>query len=171
MSLLLPDTGLLVWMVIIFAIVFFVLAKFGFPIITGMVERRSAHIEESLREAEVAREQVASLEKEKVRMLEQARLEQGRILREASESRDAIIAKARDEAAAEASKVFDDAKRRIDAERENALSDIRQQVAALSVAVAGKVVRKELSDASSNADFLDSLLGEASRAELDNRKG
>lgn len=166
MSLLLPDTGLLVWMVLIFAIVFFVLAKFGFPIITGMVERRSAHIEESLREAEAAREQLAALEKEKAKMLEDARLEQGRILREASESRDAIIAKAKDEAVAEASKVFDENKRRIDAEKESALSDIRQQVAALSVAVAGKVVRKELSDSSSNAAFLDALLDEASGAEL-----
>lgn len=171
MSLLLPDTGLLAWMVIIFAVVFFVLAKFGFPIITGMVERRSAHIEESLREAEAAREQVAALEKEKEKMLEDARLEQGRILREASESRDAIIEKAKSEAAAEASKVFEDARKRIDAEKENALSDIRGQVATLSVAVAGKVVRRELSDASSNDAFLDALLDEASGAELESRKG
>jgi len=162
MSLLLPDTGLLVWMVIIFAIVFLVLAKFGFPIITGMVERRNSHIEESLREAEAAREQVESLEKQKARMIEEARLEQGRILREASESRDAIIEKAKSEAALEASKVYDDAKRRIDAEKENALSDIRRQVAELSVAVAGKVVRKELSESSVNGDFLDSLIDEAS---------
>lgn len=58
MSLVTPDFGLLFWMVLIFGIVFFLLAKFGFPVITRMVEGRNAHIKDSLEQAETARQRV-----------------------------------------------------------------------------------------------------------------
>ena len=64
MNLLLPDSGLIIWMTIIFAIVFFVLAKFGFPMITGMVEKRRVRIEESIEAARKAEEAIANLDAE-----------------------------------------------------------------------------------------------------------
>ena len=71
MNLLLPDSGLIFWMTIIFAIVFFVLAKFGFPVITGMVEKRHKRIEYALEAARVAEEAIAHLNQEQERIMEQ----------------------------------------------------------------------------------------------------
>ena len=64
MNLMLPDSGLLFWMTIIFAIVFFILAKFGFPIITGMVEKRNKRIDDALEAARTAEEALARLSQE-----------------------------------------------------------------------------------------------------------
>ena len=69
MNLLLPDSGLLFWMTIIFAIVFFILAKFGFPIITGMVEKRSKRISDSLEAARIAETALANLQQEQEKLL------------------------------------------------------------------------------------------------------
>lgn len=102
MSLITPDFGLLFWMTLIFGIVFFVLAKFGFPAITGMVEKRSGKIEDSLRKADEAEKKLASIAREQERLLEEAHLEQSRILKEASEAREKIISTAREEASREA---------------------------------------------------------------------
>ena len=84
MNLLLPESGLLFWMTIIFAIVFFLLAKFGFPVITGMVEKRNQRINDSLEAARVAEEAIAHLTQEKERILEEPRQEQSCLLKEAA---------------------------------------------------------------------------------------
>ena len=73
MSLITPDSGLIVWMTLIFGLVFFLLAKFGFPMISGMVKARSEKIRESLREADEARAQLASIAQEQQRMIDEAR--------------------------------------------------------------------------------------------------
>lgn len=80
MNLMLPDSGLLFWMTVIFAIVFFILAKFGFPVITGMVEKRTRRIDEALKSAREAEESLAGLAKEQEEMMERARAEHARIL-------------------------------------------------------------------------------------------
>ena len=166
MSLITPDFGLLFWMVIIFGAVFFVLAKFGFPIITDMVHKRSDHIADSLKAAEQATEQLAGLAEEQKRMIEQTRLEQSRILKEASDARDRIISQAKEEAAEEASKLIAHARVEIAAERESALRDIRRQVAMISLEVAEKVVRRDLSDQSEQLALMDRLVDEAAKARL-----
>ena len=75
MNLMLPDSGLIFWMTIIFAIVFFILAKFGFPIITGMVDRRTKRIDDAIAAARQAEESLAGLAKEQERLLEEAKAE------------------------------------------------------------------------------------------------
>ena len=84
MSLVTPDFGLLFWMVIIFGVVFFLLAKFGFPVITSMVRKRSDHIEESLKKAQAAQTALENLTEEGRKIIEEARAEQGRILKDAT---------------------------------------------------------------------------------------
>ena len=163
MSLVTPDFGLLFWMVLIFGIVFFILAKFGFPMITGMVDKRRERIEDSIAKAKEAEERLASLADEQARMIEQTRLEQNRILNEAAEVRDRIVAQAKEQASEEASKIIDHAKVEIAAERETALRDIRRQVAILSVDVAEKIVRKDLGTDAGQMELIDKLLDEASR--------
>ena len=161
MNLVTPDSGLLFWMVIIFGIVFFILWKFGFPIITDMVEKRSAHIDDSLKLAQEAEKRMQDLAREQAELIEKTRLEQNRILKEATQSRAAIIAKAEEEAAQRADKLLEKARTEIAAEKESALRDIRLEVARLSVGIAEKVIRKDLSTDEAQMQYLDRLVDEA----------
>ncbi|MBR5076407.1 MAG: F0F1 ATP synthase subunit B [Bacteroidales bacterium] len=168
MSLITPDFGLLFWMVVIFGIVFFLLAKFGFPVITKAVQKRSDHIADSLKAADEAQAQLANMAQEQAKMIEETRLEQSRILKEASEAREKMIAQAKADASAEAAKLLEHAKVEIAAERESAIRDIRRQVAMISVEVAEKIVRKDLDAAGGQQDLLDRLVEEASQAQIPN---
>lgn len=165
MSLLMPDSGLLFWMVLIFAVVFFVLAKWGFPVVTSMVEKRKEYIGNSLKLAKEADEKMADLMKEQARIISEARSEQNRILKEAAEARDNIIKQAQEQARDEAAKLLAEAKVQIHAEKESAMSEIRSQVAMLSVNVAEKVIRKTLSENKEQMALIEKLVDESSKAE------
>ena len=162
MNLMLPDSGLLFWMTIIFAIVLFILAKFGFPMITGMVEKRNRRINDSLEAARRAEEAIASLNEEQDRIMAQTRAEQARLMKEASQERERMMAKAAQEAREEAQKIMEEARVRINEEKEAALRDVRREVALLSLAVAEKVVRKELSTEEGRNELVDKLVDELS---------
>jgi F-type H+-transporting ATPase subunit b len=163
MSLITPDFGLLFWMLIIFGVVFFLLAKFGFPLITGMVEKRNEHIRESLRAAEQARLNLENLAAEQQKLIEQTRVEQGRMIKEAADTRAAMLAEAREQAGAEAAKVMEKARAQIEAEKNDAIREIRSQLSTLSVAVAEKVVRKEMEDSEARKALLETLIDEATQ--------
>ena len=96
MSLLMPDSGLLFWMLFAFLVVFFILAKFGFPVITKMVNERKSYIDNSLIAAKQANEQLANLKAEGESILAKAHEEQARILYEAAKTREQIVAEAKD---------------------------------------------------------------------------
>ena len=160
MSLITPDFGLLVWMTLIFGIVFFVLAKWGFPMITDSVQKRADRINESIAKAREAEEKLRNLASEQEALVEKARKEQAAILKEAASSRDAMIEQAKVQARDEAAKILDQAKVQIAAEKESALRDVRKEVAVLSVAVAEKVLRKDLDDDSSRDELLGRLIDE-----------
>lgn len=162
MNLMLPDSGLLFWMTIIFAIVLFILAKFGFPMITGMVEKRNRRINDSLEAARRAEEAIASLNEEQERIMAQTRAEQARLMKEASQERERMMAKAAQEAREEAQKIMEETRVRINEEKEAALRDVRREVALLSLAVAEKVVRKELSTEEGRNELVDKLVDELS---------
>lgn len=160
MNLLLPESGLLFWMTIIFAIVFFVLAKFGFPVITGMVEKRSRRINESLEAARVAEEAIENLNRTKEQVLTETRTEQDRLMREAAAERDLFMQQAQAQAREEADRILMEAREKIRQEKEDALRDIRREVAVVSMAVAEKVLRKELSSDQGQQELLDRLVEE-----------
>ena len=156
----LPDSGLLFWMTIIFAIVFFVLAKFGFPIITGMVEKRAKRISDSLEAARTAEQALAHLQTEQERIISETRAQQNKLMQEAAAERDRMIAQAQDKAREEAQKIMDEARVRIQEEKEAAIKEVRKEVAVISLAIAEKVVRKELSTDDSQKALADRLLDE-----------
>lgn len=162
MSLITPDFGLLVWMTLIFGIVFFVLAKWGFPMITGSVEKRAQRINDSIKAAKEAEEKLRNLAEEQSRMIEETRQEQSRILKEAAASRDNIVEQAKVQAREEASRILDQARTQIAAEKESALRDVRKEVALLSVSVAEKVLKTSLSDGSEQSALVDRLVDEVS---------
>ena len=162
MNLLLPDSGLLFWMTIIFAIVFFLLAKFGFPVITGMVEKRTKRIDDAIDAAREAETRLRGLASEQEQLINEARAEHDRILNEAVAERDRMIAAAQEQARAEAGKIMDETRERIRQEKEAALRDIRREVASLSIAIAEKVVRKELSTDQGQQEMVDRMFDELS---------
>lgn len=159
-AILTPDFGLLFWMLIAFVLVFAVLAKFGFPVITGMVDERKKFIDESLRKAHEAAEKLANIQQESEAMVQQAREQQSAIIKDAGTVRDAIIAEAQNKAKAEAARIMEEANLQIEREKQAAIRDIRAQVAQLSVQIAEKVVRTNLSDDAQQMQLIDRMLDE-----------
>lgn len=166
MNLVTPDFGLLFWMVVIFGLVFFLLAKFGFPMITDMVDKRNAKIAQSLKDADEIQARMEAWTQEHARMLEQTHKEQLSILREAREMRAKMVSDAQKQAREEAEKILAQARTEIAAEKESALRDIRKEMGLLSVQVAEKILRRELSDTGSQRAFIDTLVDEANQADL-----
>lgn len=163
MSLITPDFGLIFWMTLIFAVVFFILAKFGFPMVTGMVDKRSERINESLRLAKEAEVRIAEISQEQKKLIEDANKEQARILKEATDERAKIIAQAKIDASQEAANLIAKARTEIEAEKESALRDIRRQVAMLSVDIAEKVIRKDLAADDESLALVDKMVDEMSK--------
>lgn len=159
-SILTPDLGLLFWMLLAFLVVFGVLVKFGFPAIINMVNSRKQYIDDSLKKAHEASARLENIQLEGEAMLQQARQKQAEILKEAADTRDAIVAKAQEQARHEAARLIEEAKADIAQAKSAALSEIRAQVAELSVSVAEKILRSELSDANRQMTTIDRLLDE-----------
>lgn len=161
MSLLTPDFGLLFWMIVSFGIVFFILAKFGFPVITKTVSDRKEYIQNSLDAAQKANEQLATIQQKSEELLNSAKAEQVKILKEAAETRDRIIAEAREQARLAGQKELNTIRQQIEAEKVQAISEIRSQVADISVNVAQKVLRNSLKDPKEQMSMIDRLVDEA----------
>ena len=160
MSLLLPDTGLLFWMLLAFGVVFFVLYKYGFPIITSMIDARKQYIDDALKGAKEANEKIANIEQQCNGLLEEARQKQVEILREATAAGEQIVKEAREKAAAEADKIIADAKLVIEQQREDALSAVREEAAKVAIAVAEKILRSELTDKERQQAYIGKLVDE-----------
>ena len=160
MSLLLPDSGLLFWMTLVFLVVFFILKKWGFPSIIKMVNERKEYIDESLAKAEEANLRLANIQKQGEELLMEAREKQAQILREASETRETIVGQAQEKAREESARILSEAKAEIESQKQAAIRDIRTQVAELSVQIAEKILHKELSGSAEQTQLIDSLLDE-----------
>lgn len=168
MSLITPDFGLLFWMAIVFLVVLGILWKFGFPVIVNMVNNRKAYIDESLRKAHEANEKLANIKAESEVLLQEAREKQAQILKEAAATRDAIVQKAQDKAHEEGNRLLSEAKIEIENQKRAAISDIRKQVATLSVEIAEKILREKLSSDKTQMDLIDRMLDEISNAPKNN---
>ena len=158
MSLLLPDSGLLFWMTIVFLVVFFILWRWGFPSIIKMVNERKNYIDESLAKAEEANLRLANIQKQGEELLMEAREKQAQILREASQTRDSIVEQAQEKAHEESARILSEAKAEIESQKQAAIRDIRSQVAELSVQIAEKILRKQLTTSAEQAQLIDNLL-------------
>lgn len=161
-AILTPDLGLLFWMLIAFLVVFGVLAKFGFPAIVNMVESRKAYIDESLRKAHEANEKLMNIQSEGEQILQEARERQAQILKEAAATRDSLVGQAQEKAREEGARIISEARAQIEAEKQNAIRDIRSQVATLSVQIAEKILRERLQGDAQQMQYVDKLLDEVS---------
>ena len=167
MSLITPDFGLLFWMTIVFLIVLGIVSKFGFKVIVKMVNDRKDYIDSSLQKAHEANKKLANIKVESDALLQEARERQAAILKEAAATRDAIVEKAQGKAHEESNRLLTEAKVEIENQRQAAVSDIRKQVATLSVEIAEKVLREKLGDEKTQMDLIERMLDEIS---LSNKK-
>jgi F-type H+-transporting ATPase subunit b len=161
MSLLTPDLGLLFWMLVSFLIVFGLLAKFGFPVITRMVGERRDYIGRSLKAAEEATHKLENVKQESLAILDDARLRQTEIVKKAIADGEQILRDAQQKAAAETEKQLEAARKSIELQKEKALSEISAHVAALSVDIAEKILRRQLEDKKKQEDFAFQMFEEA----------
>lgn len=156
-----PEAGLLFWMLLSFGVVFAVLAKFGFPIITKMVEDRNAYIEKSLDAAKEANKQLAQIKEQSEAILASAREEQVKILKDAESTRTRIINESKELARAEGLKELEELRKQMKLEKEDAIKDIRRQVADLSVDIAEKIIRNNLNSNTEQMAMIDRLIDES----------
>lgn len=162
MSLLVPDTGLLFWMCLSFGIVFFVLARYGFPVILNKVEERRVFIQKSLDDAITAKSMLVNIKSESDAILVRAREEQMKIIQEANQLKKSIIKSANDEARALTKRQIEGIRLEIQNEKESAMRDVRSQIALLSVDIAEKLVRSELKKDPAQMELINRLLNESS---------
>ncbi|MBR1513613.1 MAG: F0F1 ATP synthase subunit B [Bacteroidales bacterium] len=158
MDLFLPESGLVIWMLIAFLIVFVILAKAGWPMIMGAVEKRNAHISESLLAADEANKALAGIEQKKQETMAAAQAEQIRIMKESQELKAQVVEEAKLEARKEAEKIVADARLKIEKEQAEAMAQIKNEVIALSVDIAEKLLQRELSDKPSQSAYIEQLL-------------
>ena len=148
-----PGIGTFVWMLVSFGILAFILMKFGWPMILKSLDSREEAITNSLGEAAKAREEMKHLVAHNEELLHQAKLERDEIVRTAHQAGEEIIEKARVEASKEAARIVDAARENIQYEKMRAMTDLKNEVANLSIEIAEKLIRAELSD-KSKADAL-----------------
>ena len=155
-----PDAGLLFWMLLSFGVVFFVLAKWGFPVITRMVDDRKRFIDQSLEAARQANEKLAHIQSESEAILKQTREEQARILKEATLTRDQIIEEAREKARTEGARILEETRLHLEHEKDEVLRDIRRQTAELALEVAEKIMRNNLASERDHMELIERMVEE-----------
>ena len=137
------------------------LKKFAWKPILDAVNEREASINDSLKAAERARQEMKNLQADNEKILNEARAERERIVKEATDMKNKIVSDASDLAKVEANKMIESARAQIDAEKQSAISQIKTQVAELSVEIAEKLLRKELAEESKQQKLIDALLDDA----------
>jgi len=162
MGLVTPELGTFVWMFIAFATVFFLLKKFAWSSIVDAIEERNDSIKEALLSAESAKEEMAKLQADNQKILKEARRERENMLKEAKELGEQIVSEAKRKATEEAEKVVEAARQSIEIDKAAALSEIKTQVASLSVEIAEKVLRHQFEDDQQQKDYFKELMKEVS---------
>jgi F-type H+-transporting ATPase subunit b len=152
--------GLFVWQLILFVALVLLLHKFAWKPILNSVNEREDGIKNALDEAENARKEMQNLNADNERILKEARAQRDTLLKEAREMKEGIISEAKNEAQAQATKIVAQAQETIQAEKQAAITDLKNQVAELSVGIAEKVVRGELSDKAKQTKLVEDMLKE-----------
>jgi F-type H+-transporting ATPase subunit b len=155
-----PDPGLFIWSTVAFLILFFLLSKFAWKPIVKALDERERSIEDALSKAEMAKAEMAKLISENEDLLKEARLERDSILKEAKEIKDQIINEAKDQAKIEGARLIEKANDEITNQKLAAMAEIKNQVSSLSLAIAEKVLRKQLEDQDKQQALVNDLLKE-----------
>jgi len=162
MKLVTPDIGLLFWMLVSFGIVLFLLKKFAWKPILSSLKAREESISEALNTAKKAKEEMALLKADNEKLIQQARAERDVMLKEARDTKDAIIAESKLKAQAEANKIMASARETINTEKNAAIAELKNQVASMSIDIAEKILRQELSKDEKQKSLMENLMRDVS---------
>ena len=160
MELVQPAFGLVFWMLVSFLIVLFILGKFAWKPILKALKERETSIEDALRSADKAREAMENLKADNEKLLSEARAERERMLREARDTKDAIINEAKGKATTEANRLLQMAREAINNEKLAAITELKNQVATLSIEIAEKILREQLKDSAKQKELAEKYLKE-----------
>lgn len=161
MELVKPDIGLLFWMLVSFLAVFFLLKKFAWKPILEMLSEREKTIETALQAAEKAKEEMARLQANNEQLLLEARTERDAMLKAARDAKDSIVAEAKDKAKEEADRMIAIARETIKNEKMAAVTELKNQVAQLSLEIAEKIIISELANNDNQKQIINKYLEEA----------
>ncbi len=153
--------GTVIWSTIAFLVVAFILAKMAWKPILASIKERENSIDDAIKSAEKAREEMANLQASNENLIKEARIERDSMMKEARDMKDKMLAEAKDRADAEYSKIVASAKDAIRAEKIGAISEIKNQVANLSLEIAEQVIRQELKSDDKQKELINKYLQEA----------
>jgi F-type H+-transporting ATPase subunit b len=158
MELVQPGIGLIIWMTVAFSLLLWILAKFAWkPIMKGLKEREQT-IEEALNTANKAREEMKELKFTNEQLLKEAKEERDLILRDARKVKESIVEGARIKANEEANRILENAKEAIKNEKLAAIHDMKNQLAVLSIEIAEKLIKQELSGKDKHKELIQRLI-------------
>lgn len=158
MELVKPSIGLIFWMVISFSIILFLLKKFAWKPILGMIKEREDSIENALAAAEKAKEEMKTLQANNERILHEAKAERDQLLKDARDIKEKMIAEAKEVATKEGERLLKAARENIQNEKMAAVTELKNQVASLSIDIAEKILRAELSSDEKQKTLVTTLL-------------
>jgi len=153
-----PGIGLIIWMTISFAALIFILRRYAWKPILKSLHDREATIGEALNQANKAREEMKNLKADNEKLLKEAQEERNVILRDARMVKDAIIEEAKTKANDEANNIVENAKERIEHEKMAAMTDLKNQIASISIEVAEKILERELAAENKQEDYIKTLI-------------
>ena len=158
MSLLTPNPGLIFWMLVVFLVLVFILSKYAWgPIINGLKEREE-EIQGALDMAKKTKEEMAKLKSDNERLIIEANAARDRIIKEAKEASNRLVEEAKDRATAEGNRILEAARETIRNEQAAAVAQVKKEIATLSVEIAEKVLRRELSDKNAQEQLVADLV-------------
>jgi len=154
MELVTPEIGLIFWTTVVFSLLLLVLKKYAWKPILSAVDERNKSIEDALKAADKAKEEMLSLNADNERILMEAKKERDILLKEGREIKDSIIAEAKDKAKIESDKILITAKEQINNEKMKAITELKNQVAEISIDIAEKILKSELSDKNKQKELI-----------------
>tara|TARA_B110000003_G_scaffold109362_1_gene111956 strand:+ start:1588 stop:2082 length:495 start_codon:yes stop_codon:yes gene_type:complete len=161
MDLVTPDIGLIFWTTLSFLILLFILGKFAWKPILNSVNDRETSILKALKEAENAREEMKNLTADNERILKDARIEREAMIKEARDIKVKMISDAKEEAKTTADAIISQAQEAIENEKKSAMADLKRQMASLSIEIAEKVVKEELSNKDKQLKLVEDMLNDS----------
>jgi F-type H+-transporting ATPase subunit b len=160
MDLVTPDIGLVFWTTLVFIILLIILRRIAWKPILEAVHSREESIESAMTAAEKARDEVLNLKADNERILNEARAERDRMLKEAREMKESIVSEAKAKATEEGDKMIASAQEAINNQKQAAMTELKNKVAELSIDIAEKILRQELSDNDRQQKLVNELLKE-----------
>ena len=163
MELVSPGFGLIFWMLVSFSILLFITFKFIWPAILGGLKEREEEIANSLEEAKKAREEMKNLQSDNQALIKEAKNQRDEILKEAKAIKEDILKEAKQQATLEGQRLVEESKKRIQQEKVAAITELKNEVADLSISIAEKLIKTELSADNKKKELMDKLIKEADK--------